>query len=166
MIDIPAIERATRSVTIGSPLREDAVQEAVIAVWRALEADPELPENFARVIARNRARDVLRGRSHFGAPERTPGSGHQAEWVDMAALTALDAHPIWEPIRQAEERRLLESTLDVLDPDERGIVLLMLEGYQHAEIAERFERSVGWVRARMPRIRQKLLPHYESWLRS
>ena len=58
----------------------------------------------------------------------------------------------------------LRGRLDLYGP--RGelqfIVEAMMAGYVHAEIAEALDRSVGAVRARMPKIRKKLEPALED----
>lgn len=162
ILDVPMIHRVVRGVVGSHPLAEDAVQEALIGVWEATTADPGLSDTYARVIARSKAHNVLRGRQHFGAPRRTPGSGHQATETGLDALVALELEPTWEPIDEAQDARLVDELLAVLEPEEERIARLMMDGYRHAEIGALMGRSVGWVRDRTPRIRSKLTPHLRS----
>lgn len=162
MIDSPAelaaaIERTCRARYRDHLMLEDAIQEALIEGWNRLKADQ--PYGWALQAAIFRANDIIVGKAHLGAPERTPGSGSR-----KALLTSYEERTEllgdWATAAPVDPERaaFVDDVLALLEPVERFIVEAMMAGYPHAEIAEALDRSVGAVRKRMPAIRAKLEP--------
>lgn len=56
----------------------------------------------------------------------------------------------------SNEKELLETIIKVLNPIEKNMVLLMIEGYNNSEIADIIGISEGNVRVKIHRIRNKL----------
>lgn len=157
-----AVERTVRSRYRSSPLLEDAIQEGLIEAWRRVEADETYGHALQGAIWR--AGDVVVGKRQLGAPERSPGSGsrlayttsHEArvEALGDSAAPAVEFDP--------ERAAFVDDVLTLLEPVERFIVEAMMAGYNHGDIADALDRSVGAVRKRMPKIRQKLTPALED----
>lgn len=151
-----AVERAVRSRYRTHMLVEDAVQEGLIEAWRRVEAGD--PYGHALQGALWRAGDVIVGKQQLGAPKREPGSGsRQARVVSQDARVEAFGDLAAPAIEFSPERAaFVDEVLSLLEPTERFIIEAMAAGYVHSEIAEALDRSVGAVRARMPRIRKKL----------
>ena len=62
-----------------------------------------------------------------------------------------------KPVHSDQE--LLEIILQLLNPIEKSIVLIMIEGYKQAEIAEMLGVSANNIRVKIYRIREKLRKH-------
>ena len=156
-----AIERTVRARYRDHLALEDAIQEAHIEAWRRLKADE--PYGWALQAAIYRANDIIVGKQALGAPERSPGSGSRkpllTSYEERTEIMGdwATAAPV-DPERAA----FIDDVLDLLNPVEQFIVEAMMAGYVHAEIAEALDRSVGAVRARMPKIRKKLEPALED----
>jgi RNA polymerase sigma-70 factor (ECF subfamily) len=142
--------RACRAVALavtGSEAdADDVCQDAFVSAIERID-DCREPGRFGGwllQIVRNRARNLLRH--------------HDARRADR-----LDEHPIAEGRSPDEETELgdlrerLRAALAVLPETHREIVLLHdLEGWTHAEIAERLELPPGTVRSHLHHARRRL----------
>lgn len=133
----------------GSPLVEDAVQEAFLRAWRASEgfdsSRPLAPWLFT--IARRTAIDTLR-------KEMRPTRGAHEPEVDTATPP-----PDFEVLWCVWEVR---TAIEQLPPDEAEIVRLAhLDGYTHREISALIDVPVGTVKSRSHRAHRKLAVHLQ-----
>ncbi|SES38781.1 RNA polymerase sigma-70 factor, ECF subfamily [Tranquillimonas rosea] len=132
-------------------LAEDAVQEAFLQVWHnAARYTPELgsPRSWMYTIARFRAIDILRNRSHEEAVE-PDNLDHLREGAVREAADGLDP-----------EGRL-RVCLDTLERTQRHVLLLIyVTGLTQAEIAGKLGRPLGtvktWVRRSLLALRECL----------
>jgi RNA polymerase sigma-70 factor (ECF subfamily) len=124
--------------------REDVVQEMAIQVWRSLQRyDGRAKETtWIYRIAVNVAISFFRREGRH--PERRLP-------IDEHAVTL--AVPPTEP---SDEVRLLLSCIDELGPLEKALVLLYLDGHDHASIADVLGLSVSNVGTKLLRIKQRL----------
>lgn len=127
---------------------EDVTQHTFLQAWR--NADRFEPgRDFApwlATIARRAAIDLMRRESR-----RPAGSLESADADDPSLVTlppsADQIEIVWS----------VRAAIDSLDADEREIVRLQhLEGYTHAEIAERLGIAVGTVKSRSFRAHRRL----------
>jgi RNA polymerase sigma-70 factor (ECF subfamily) len=129
--------RVARTLTTDPSDADDAVQEGLLAAWRAIDRyDPARPfRPWLLRIVLNAARDLLRRRKV-----------RRAE-----ALSA--THPSTEPdperhARRAMLRERLEEALRTLPERQRvAVTLFDAEGYAHAEIAALLGVPEGTVRS-------------------
>lgn len=138
-----AVHTVARSI-VGDDLARDVVQQTFVKAWRAaasFDADRELAP-WLYAIARRTAIDVLRA-------ERSPTKGGHGPEVEVG-VEALSMERTWEVF---EIRR----ALDDLPEGERDVVRLShLEGWTHAEIADRLGVPVGTVKSRSSRAHTRL----------
>jgi RNA polymerase sigma-70 factor (ECF subfamily) len=71
----------------------------------------------------------------------------------------LDHPPAGIAVTGATEKELLELILGLLNPIEKSLLLLLVEGYQQPEMAEMLGISAENVRVKIHRIRKKLKSH-------
>jgi len=123
---------------------EDATQEIFLEVWKsAARYDPERGKEttFIATIARRRLIDRMRAagrRPDTEEYDETSGTGHVAVSADEAPVAADVA---------AAQRALAQ-----LKPDQREILLLgIVEGLTHSEIATRTGKPLGTVKTHMRR---------------
>lgn len=137
----------------GSPLVEDAVQEAFLRAWRAADgfdrSRPLAPWLFT--IARRTAIDTLRKEMRPTRGAHEPETDSSTPPPDFEALWCA-----WE----------VRSAIEQLPPDEAQIVRLShLDGYTHQEISALIDVPVGTVKSRSHRAHRKLavyLRHLED----
>lgn len=125
--------------------REDVVQEIAVQVWRA----------WPRYDARFREttwiwRIALNVAISFHRKERRHHAGRAA--LDSEALHAI-ALPVTAP---SDEVQTLLACIDELGPLDRALVLLWLEGNDHATTADVLGISVSNVGTRLMRIKERL----------
>ena len=148
----PALWRLAGSFEFDSALREDLVQDMLVAVWQALPRlnDRSSLKAYVFRIARNRAI------SHVA---RQAGRPKAAEWND-----SLEVDPAC-PYQQAEageRQRRLFAAVRSLPLNQREAVSLFLEGLSHAEIAEVLEISENNAAVRINRARARLTERLSS----
>jgi RNA polymerase sigma factor (sigma-70 family) len=122
----PLISRIAQSYEADPSLRQDMVQQILLAVWQALptwRGDASL-KTFVTRIAQNRSI------SHVARSAREPRAGELPE--DLAAATPSPE----ERLNEASERRLLIEATRQLPLPQREVVVLVLEGFSYAEIGE------------------------------
>ena len=126
--------------------RQDLVQEMVIQLWRAFKRfdGRSSISTWTYRVALNVAISYRRqeGRHIRGA-----------EPLEIV-LNVAEADHAFDP--DAEQSRVLRALIDDLDELSRSLMLLYLEGFDHAEIAGLLGVSVSNVGTRLSRIRQTL----------
>jgi RNA polymerase sigma-70 factor (ECF subfamily) len=137
-------------------LAADAVQEALIALWRQPVAPADVRGWLLRAVvhrARHLRRTLLRRRRH----EHT-GSQH-------CALHAGCDNPLHVAMAH-ELGGLMTAALDLLPAEQRRVLELFEHaGLDYADIAERLDLPVGTVRSRLARARaavRDVLRHYPA----
>jgi RNA polymerase sigma factor (sigma-70 family) len=117
---------------------EDAVQEIFVELWKSAgRFDPERASEpaFITMIARRRMIDRLRHN------ERRPQTSPMPEDFDFAG----DQH---EQLELGAEASLAMRALDVLKPEQReAVVLSVVHGMSHSEVAERTNLPLGTVKS-------------------
>ena len=124
--------------------RHDLMQELMLAVWRAIPAfrSASLPSTFIYRVTHNAA--LSWKRAERGYRNR----------LDAAHELHSDPHP--EPSGTDERLELLYSAIRELDPLDRSLVLLQLDGVSYAQIAEIHGLTETNVGVRLNRIKHKL----------
>jgi RNA polymerase sigma-70 factor (ECF subfamily) len=128
--------------------RRDLVQEMVIQLWRSF---PRYDDQFKFStwmyrIALNVAISFLRSE---GRRRRDTVALEQIDVIDYAAADRIMGEA-------GDDIRLLQHLVSQLDEMSRALVVLYLEGYSHAEIAEILGISVTNVGTRISRIKSRL----------
>ena len=135
------LHKVARSFSPTPADREDLVQEISLAIWQSIPGFRERSQisSYIYRIALNRAISWKRSlRSHRAKLDRLK---------DESTSPATDPDSRLE-IVYAEIRRL--------NPAERSLILLQLDGFNYQDIAETLGLSVSHVGVRLNRIRQKL----------
>lgn len=123
-----------RSIVVNHEDAEDAVQEAFLHAFKAI--DRFLPDQafgawLHRIVA-NAALDVTRRRKVRDADE----------------LPETVASPFRDPAEGGELRRRLKEALETLPPRQRSVIVLHdVEGYKHAEIGKLLDIPEGTARS-------------------
>lgn len=139
------------AITRDVPSSEDIAQEAFLKAWQHLER-LQSPDSFLpwlRQIARNLARDHLRGQGH------RPLDGVNAE---LALAVAADPGPQPEQqLLQSEYEATATELIAALPDDSREALLLFYrEGQSSQQVANLLGLSDAAVRKRLSRVRQQL----------
>lgn len=132
-----------RAIVINHEDAEDAVQEAFLHAYRAI--DRFLPDQafgawLHRIVA-NAALDVTRRRKVRDADE----------------LPETVASPFRDPAEKSELRQRLTEALNTLPPRQRAVIVLHdVEGYKHAEIGKMLDIPEGTARSDLHYARSQL----------
>ena len=137
---VGVLHRVARAFATGAD-QQDLLQEMLIAVWRAAPAfrGDSKPSTFIFRVAHNRALTWRRGETR----RRKRDSDYQLLHVEDPSGEDPLLEYLYDAIRQ-------------LEPLDRSIVLLSLEGQSYAEIAALHGLSETNIGARLSRARQKL----------
>jgi RNA polymerase sigma-70 factor (ECF subfamily) len=137
---IGVLHRVARAFAVGAD-QHDLLQEMLIAVWRAAPAfrGDSTPSTFIFRVAHNRALTWRRGEVRRRRRDET----YQRLHVEDVSGEDPLLEQLYEAIRQ-------------LEPLDRSLVLLSLEGQSYAEIAALHGLSEANIGARLSRARQKL----------
>ena len=142
----PLISRIAMTYEADPGLREDLVQQILLAVWQALpsfRADSSLKTFIAR-IAQNRA-------ISFVAREvRRPQTAEMPETIEA------DAPSPEETAIHANEREALVAATQQLPLPQRQVIVMLLEGFTYAEIAETLEIAPNALALRLSRAKSAL----------
>jgi RNA polymerase sigma-70 factor (ECF subfamily) len=142
----PLISRIAMTYEADPGLREDLVQQILLAVWQALpsfRADSSLKTFIAR-IAQNRA-------ISFVAREvRRPQTAEVPETIEA------DAPNPEETAIHANEREALIAATQQLPLPQRQVIVMLLEGFTYAEIAETLEIAPNALALRLSRAKSAL----------
>lgn len=153
----PALERLARAFEADADLQRDLLQEIHFAVWRSFAGfDGRCSENtWVYRVAHNVAA------SHVIRRARARGQG-------MTTLEALDNHPDPgqpDPEAAVGERQALDRLTGLvrsLDPPDRQVVVLYLEGLDLAAIGEICGLSAGAVGAKVHRLKAALAHRFHQ----
>ena len=134
------LHRVARAFASGAD-QQDLLQEMLIAVWRAAPAfrGDSAPSTFIFRVAHNRALTWRRGEVR----RRRRADDYQRLHVEDVSGEDPLLEKLYAAIRQ-------------LEPLDRSLVLLSLEGQSYAEIAALHGLSETNIGARLSRARQKL----------
>ena len=142
----PLISRIAMSYEADPGLREDLTQQILLAVWQALPSyrgDSALKTFIAR-IAQNRAI------SYVAREVRQPRLAEMPERVE-----ANDPSPEASAIDASERRSLVEATRQLPLP-QRQVIILVLEGFTYAEIADMLNIAPNALALRLSRAKATL----------
>lgn len=133
--------------------REDVVQETLVQLWRSRERYDERHRETTWVY-----RIALNVAISF----------HRRERRHQERRAAIDDHPIavTEAVEPGEDVQLLLRCIDDLSPLDKALVLLYLDGNDHASIADVLGISVSNVGTKLGRIKEKLRLAFEERARS
>ena len=132
----------------------DCLQEAMLKAWRAIKTyrgECSLSSWLYR-IASTVCLDFLRKQ------KRLPPTDSADEMAEEEGFTPVDASPTPdEAVIRQESADNIRAAIDALPADMRtAIILYALQGMQYEEIAEVTRTSVGTVKSRISRARQKI----------
>ena len=142
----PLISRIAMTYEADPALREDLVQQIFLAVWQALpsyRADASLKTFVAR-IAQNRAI------SFVAKQVRQPPTAEMPELVESD-----QPDPEQSAIEASERKMLLEATRRLPLP-QREVIILVLEGFSYAEIADMLNIAPNALALRLSRAKATL----------
>ncbi|MGH0032524.1 MAG: RNA polymerase sigma factor [Myxococcota bacterium] len=125
---------------------EDAVQEALVTLWRARVTPPN-PRGWL-------VRTVVHRSLHA---RRT--AQRRRKWEERAGSDWATTCPLCDPceaVEAAQLQRRLGQALEGLSDDHRIVVALRAEGLDYQEIAGRLGVPVGTIRSRLNRAREAL----------
>jgi RNA polymerase sigma-70 factor (ECF subfamily) len=146
------ISRIARSYESDGGRREDLVQQIFIAIWQALPhfRDDASLKTFVARIAQNRAI------SHVARRVRDRESGILSD-----QMAGNDPSPEDEANHSSMRRLLVGATLALPLP-QREVVVLLLEGFSYAEIAETLKLAPNAVALRCARAKAALQAQLET----
>jgi len=132
----------------------DCLQEAMLKAWRAIRtyrSECSLKSWLYRIAA-TVCLDFLRKQ------KRLPPTDSADEMAEEEGFTPVDASPTPdEAVIRQESADNIRAAIDALPADMRtAIILYALQGMQYEEIAEVTRTSVGTVKSRISRARQKI----------
>lgn len=125
---------------------QDAVQEAICALWQADGRPVEIRGWLVRTVIH---RSLHRRRSE----------GRRRRWEEQAALDLGADCPICNPEDEMSRRETLaalEHALGQLSSEHRVVLALRAAGLEYEEIAAELALPVGTIRSRLNRARQAL----------
>jgi RNA polymerase sigma-70 factor, ECF subfamily len=143
---LPALRAAARRILGDDDAAADAVQEALIALWRSGAAPPHLGRWLIRAVVHRslHARRASLRRTHW----------------ETSAGNATDPCTLCDPARALETAELwehFERVLAELGAEQRDVLLLRdVEGLEYHEISRRLAVPLGTVRSRLNRARLRL----------
>jgi RNA polymerase sigma factor (sigma-70 family) len=128
-------------------LRDDAAQEARIAVWQAIEAhgdDPRPLDGLLTVVARRAVLDVTRGRRFTGEPS-TQGRKEPLTAANTESLDPADeGDEVADHAAEIDLREAVAAVLEGLQSWERAYVTEhYMKDRPQAEVARSLGMSVG-----------------------
>ena len=142
----PLISRIAMSYEADPAHREDLVQQIFLAVWQALpsyRADASLKTFIAR-IAQNRAISFVAKQVRQGPVAELPEQ-----------IEADEPDPEQRAIQASERKVLLDATRRLPLP-QREVIILVLEGFSYAEIADMLSIAPNALALRLSRAKASL----------
>jgi RNA polymerase sigma factor (sigma-70 family) len=140
------ISRIAMSYESDPALREDLVQQILIAIWQALPGfrGASSLRTFVAKIAQNRSI------SHVAQQVKEPPVAAVPD--ELAASTPNPE----QHADQVSQRRLLLEKTRLLPLPQRQVIILVLEGFSYEEIAEMLEIPLNALQARVKRAKAEL----------
>lgn len=160
MVEKP-VYRLALSITRRREDAEDATQEALIKLWRALPdyrfECPLLP--YALQIARNAALDIVRREA--ATRQNTVSLSQESEHGEEVTMEVADTDEFVDPARAYERKETIEAVRRGISelPDEYREILTLkdIEGLSYEQIRRVLTLEQGTVKSRLSRARKKLL---------
>lgn len=125
---------------------EDAVQDAIVALWNRTERPPELRGWLVKTVIH---RSLHRRRTEM----------RRQRWEHEAAFAASITCPLCDPeeeFAQRERAEVVDAAVAGLSSEFRAVVRLRAQGREYDEIARMLELPIGTVRSRLNRARRSL----------
>ncbi len=142
----PLISRIAMSYEADPGLRQDLVQQVFLAIWQALpgfRGESSL-KTFVAKIAQNRSI------SHVVKRVREPPV------APLDELAAVERSTPEDNVNSSRERQLLLRATQDLPLPQRQVIVLVLEGFDYAEIAEMLEIPANALALRLTRAKTAL----------
>jgi RNA polymerase sigma factor (sigma-70 family) len=142
----PLISRIAMSYEADPGLRQDLVQQVFLAIWQALpgfRGESSL-KTFVAKIAQNRSI------SHVVKRVREPPV------APLDELAAVERSTPEDNVNSTRERQLLLRATQHLPLPQRQVIVLVLEGFSYAEIAEMLEIPANALALRLSRAKAAL----------
>ncbi|MEO1528930.1 MAG: sigma-70 family RNA polymerase sigma factor [Planctomycetota bacterium] len=148
--------RIVRSFCSRSADQEDLFQEICVAIWTARDKIPVdvKPTTYVYRVALNRAISWRRKRNSY----RRNLSLYQQQEQHVSVGPVSESHD------DALER--MHHAIKCLEPTDRCVVLMMLDGLEYAAMAEVLGVTQAAVRKRMSRAKQRLMKRFHEQTRS
>jgi RNA polymerase sigma factor (sigma-70 family) len=142
----PLISRIAMSYEADPGLRQDLVQQVFLAIWQALPGfrGESSIKTFVAKIAQNRSI------SHVVKRVREPPV------APLDELAAVDRSTPEDNVNSSRERQLLLRATQDLPMPQRQVIVLVLEGFSYAEIAEMLEIPANALALRLTRAKTAL----------
>ncbi len=135
-------------------LAEDAAQEAFLSAYRAIgRFQGGSIRSWLLRIAANQSKDELRRRMRRGPQESLSAPGHDDQPIDLPDSAESQADYVE---RLALGRGIQQALLSLPFEQRQAIILSDLHGYHYEEIASIAGASVGTVKSRIHRGRERL----------
>jgi len=135
-------------------LAEDAAQEAFLSAYRAIgRFQGGSIRSWLLRIAANQSKDELRRRMRRGPQESLSRPGHDDQPIDLPDSAESQADYVE---RLALGRGIQQALLSLPFEQRQAIILSDLHGYHYEEIASIAGASVGTVKSRIHRGRERL----------
>lgn len=138
---------------------EDAVQEGIIAVFRAVQSyDPQKGASFETYASGCIANAVRDARKAALRKKHSPLN----ESVPLEQQTVVAAGPEELAIQNEEYHLAMHKIHTQLSGFEKEVLLLFLDGYSYGAIAQKLEKPAKSIENAMVRVRRKLKAHRQS----
>ena len=146
-----ALGRLARSYEADPDKRQDLLQEIHLAIWRSLE----------RFDGRCSLRTWVYRVAHNVATSHVISHRRQSsrEWVTLEALDAMPGNGDAEAVDRGLMLHELHALIHQLDPPDRQLMLLYLEGFDAASIGEITGLSTSNVATRIHRLKRVIAKH-------
>lgn len=162
----PHLEKVLYHLAPDWPDRADLVQEVWIRVYRNLKKlqEPSKFKSWATRIATNLFYDELRKRKRVKRP-LSLDAPIQADDGDMTwELPSDDPQPAQELLTEEFYKQLQAAIAELPETFRTTIVLREIQGLSYEEIADMTDVSLGTVKSRIARARQRLQSQLEPYM--
>lgn len=146
MPHLPMLRQVAQRILRCPEQAEDAVQDAIVVLWKRNERPPELRGWLVKTVIH---RSLHRRRTE----------ARRQRWEDAAAVSASVTCPLCDPEEEFAQRELLEvveAAVESLGEEHREVISLRSQGLEYDEIAQRLDLPIGTVRSRLNRARRAL----------
>ena len=143
---LPMLRRVAQRILRCSEQAEDAVQDAIIALWDRTDQPAPLRGWLVKTVIH---RSLHRRRTEM----------RRQRWEEEASIAADVTCPLCDAEEEFARREFLsvvEAAVAGLAPDYRVVIELRSRGLEYDEIAKRLDVPIGTVRSRLNRARRVL----------